>query len=104
MGFIALADHQTAKGEGTYRAATVAEALAHFQSAQCSATPIQAELSLRWASDEQAPGLFEAHYGLGTLLWKSGKAAEARVHLQKASQSGNSAQREEALRALASIR
>ena len=53
---------------------------------------------------QRAPGLFEAHYGLGTLLWKSGKAAEARVHLQKASQSGNPAQREEALRALASIR
>lgn len=46
LGFVRLAECQPVKGEGTYRAATPAEAAAFFRSAQTAALNPQFDLAL----------------------------------------------------------
>lgn len=46
LGFVRLAEHQPVKGEGTYRAATPAEAAATFRAAQIAALNPQIDLAL----------------------------------------------------------
>ena len=46
LGFVRLAEVQTAKGEGTYTAVSPAEAAAHFHRSQIAALNPQTELAL----------------------------------------------------------
>jgi DNA-binding IclR family transcriptional regulator len=46
LGFVRLAETQTVKGEGTYRAATPAEAASSFRAAQQAALNPQIDLAL----------------------------------------------------------